>query len=329
MAFSTELAVLLFAALTAIIMVVIVWQALVERDPMTKRLNALAERRNELKARALAGSPVTTGKDKKKKKGAGSKKGIGVMRDVVDRMNLMTDKRSDSARHLLHQAGYRGKDAPVIFTFCKVVGPLVFGIVAALYIALSSKFNPSPALAVSIAMGSAGLGFFLPTLLVKSQAKKRQKALRKALPDAIDLLVICAEAGLGLDAALARVVRETGRSAPIMADELGLLSIELNFLGDRRQAFQNLNDRTNMEEFRSIINTLQQSEKYGTPLAQALRVLSAEFRNDRMMRAETKAARLPAILTVPMMIFILPCLFIVLIGPAVLRVIDAFTKMGS
>src|SRR5690606_31613991 len=162
---------------------------------------------------------------------------------------------------------------------------------------------------------------------VKNATTKRQKALRKQLPDGLDLLVICAEAGLGLDAAFSRVSKEMVKSSPELADEVGLTSIELSFLPERRQALQNLSERTNMPEFRGVVNTLMQTEKYGTPLAQSLRVLSAEFRNERLLRAEEKAARLPAILTVPMIIFILPALFIVLIGPAILRAVDALSSI--
>jgi tight adherence protein C len=175
--------------------------------------------------------------------------------------------------------------------------------------------------------GGAAVGYFAPRVWVQNRITKRKKALRRALPDALDLLVVCAEAGLALNAALDRVVRELARSLPEIGDELGLLLIELNFLDERRKAFSNLCDRTDLDEFRSIANTLQQAEKYGTPLAQALRVLGADFRQERLTKAEEKAARLPAILTVPMIIFILPTLFIVIIGPAILKTLDSLSKM--
>jgi tight adherence protein C len=146
--------------------------------------------------------------------------------------------------------------------------------------------------------------------------------LRKQLPDALDLLVICAEAGLSLDAALTRVARELGGSAPQLADEFGLTSVELGFLPNRRQALLNLAKRTDLASVRGVVNTLVQTERYGTPLAHALRVLAAEFRDERMLKAEEKAARLPATLTVPMILFILPTLFLVLIGPAIIRTLE-------
>ncbi len=152
--------------------------------------------------------------------------------------------------------------------------------------------------------------------------KSRQNRLRRQLPDGLDLLVICAEAGLSLDAALTRVSREIGFSAPDLADEIGLTAVELGFLPNRRQALMNLAKRTELPAIRGVVNTLVQTERYGTPLAHSLRVLSAEFREERMLKAEEKAAKLPATLTVPMILFILPTLFIVLVGPAIIQVMD-------
>jgi len=159
---------------------------------------------------------------------------------------------------------------------------------------------------------------------LRNAAAKRAKNIKLALPDGLDLMVICAEAGLSLDAALARVSRELGNGAPELAEELGMTAAELTFLPERRLAFDNLNARTNSDGIRAVVNTLQQTAKFGTPLAQSLRVLAAEMRQARMTRAEEKAARLPALLTVPMILFILPCLFIVLLGPAAIGIIDTF-----
>ena len=179
---------------------------------------------------------------------------------------------------------------------------------------------------VSAVLGSALLGFYAPDIYLQNAAKKRQQAIQKALPDGLDLLVICAEAGLSLDTALNRVADEIGPSSPELAEELGLTAIELNFLPERRQALANLDRRCDMPAMRGVVSTLTQTEKYGTPLSQSLRVLSGEFREQRMLRAEEKAARLPATLTVPMIVFILPTLFVVLAGPAMLDVYDNLIK---
>ena len=163
-----------------------------------------------------------------------------------------------------------------------------------------------------------------PDLWLTNKVKKRSDAVRKGLPDALDLLVICAEAGLTVDAAFGRVSRELGKAYPELGDEFGLTAIELGFLNERRQAFENLAQRVDLEAVRGVVTTMIQTEKYGTPLASALRVLSAEFRHQRMMRAEEKAARLPAIMTVPLILFILPTLFVVILGPAACSISDNF-----
>jgi tight adherence protein C len=175
-------------------------------------------------------------------------------------------------------------------------------------------------------MAGVLFGFYAPTIYLRNAAAKRAKQLQLSLPDGLDLMVICAEAGLSLDAALIRVSRELGNGSPELAEELAITAAELTFLPDRRMAFDNLNTRTNSEGIRAVVNTLQQTAKFGTPLAQSLRVLASEMRTARMTRAEEKAARLPALLTVPMILFILPTLFIVLLGPAGIGIIDTFAN---
>ena len=173
-------------------------------------------------------------------------------------------------------------------------------------------------------MAGVLLGFFAPKIYLRNAAAKRAKQIQLALPDGLDLMVICAEAGLSLDATLVRVSRELGNGSPELAEELAMTAAELTFLPDRRLAFDNLNARTNSDGIRAVVNTLQQTAKFGTPLAQSLRVLATEMRGARMTRAEEKAARLPALLTVPMILFILPTLFIVLLGPAGIGIVDTF-----
>ncbi len=175
------------------------------------------------------------------------------------------------------------------------------------------------------AFAAAMFGFFAPGVFIKNLVTKRGKQLQLGLPDALDLMVICAEAGLSLDASLTRVSRELEPTWPEVSEEWGITAAELTFLPERRQAFENLNERTNLASVRGVVNTLLQTAKFGTPLAQSLRVLAAEYREARITRAEEKAARLPAMLTVPMILFILPTLFIILLGPAALNIIDTFS----
>jgi tight adherence protein C len=174
----------------------------------------------------------------------------------------------------------------------------------------------------ALVAGSLLLSYKAPDIIVKNKITKRTAAIRKGLPDALDLLVICAEAGLTVDAAFHRVAKELGKAYPELGDEFALTAIELGFLTDRRSAFENLAMRVDLDSVRGVVTTMIQTEKYGTPLASALRVLSAEFRHERMMRAEEKAARLPAIMTVPLILFILPVLFIVILGPAACSISD-------
>jgi tight adherence protein C len=206
-----------------------------------------------------------------------------------------------------------------------MVLPVVFGLIAALTVYVFNAFPDwTPIKKLAFFAGALGLGYKGPEIYLKNIIQKRTNLVRKGLPDALDLLVICAEAGLTVDAAFGRVARELGRAYPELGDEFTLTSIELSFLTERRMAFENLAYRVDLEAVRGVVTTMIQTERYGTPLASALRVLSAEFRNERMMRAEEKAARLPAIMTVPLICFILPVLFIVIIGPAGCALMDGF-----
>jgi len=244
------------------------------------------------------------------------------MRRVVTLFKLMRNQQSSKLNERLAQAGLRSRDAVVVFLFFKVAMPVVLaGAAFALVYGLEIG-DLSPTARLCTVLLGAVLGFFVPELYVSNLTTKRQAALTKGLPDALDLLVICAESGLALDVALERVASEIGNANPELGEELELTAIELGFLPERRQALTNLNRRTNLAAIRGVVNTLLQTEKYGTPLSQSLRVLANEFRDQRLLRAEEKAARLPATLTVPMIVFILPVLFIVLIGPAIISVMD-------
>ena len=235
---------------------------------------------------------------------------------------LMQDQQASKLRDRLAQAGYRSQDAIVIFVFFKSIAPVAFGILSFFLFYGLKVGDLQPAMKLVAVCGACLFGFLAPDLYVSNATTKRQQKLAKALPDGLDLLVICAESGLSLDAGLERVSREIGNANPEFAEELQLTSVELGFLPERRQALLNLNRRTNISAVRGVVNTLMQTEKYGTPLSQSLRVLANEFRDQRLLRAEEKAARLPATLTVPMIVFILPVLFIVLVGPAVISVMD-------
>jgi tight adherence protein C len=314
--FAIEDAIVALVALAAFVCIAAAWQAGVVRDPSAARVRELAARRADLReARIQArGRPEQVDK-------------LSPMRALARKLNLLRGDEAQKATDKLAQAGLRGPDVLLKYMFARLLAPFAFGGAGLVLIHWLHLIPVAEAMRLPAVMGLTILGFLAPNLYLNNRAAKRRAAILKALPDGLDLLVICAEAGLSLDAALTRVARELGRSAGELGDEIGLTAVELGFLPDRRQALDNLNRRTGMPAMRGLVNTLQQTEKYGTPLAQSLRVLSAEFRDQRMMRAEEKAARLPAIMTVPMIIFILPALFVVLVGPAALRTIDSLRAL--
>lgn len=311
----------ILAAIGVFAMLVALYGALTIRDPMAKRVKALTERREQLKA-GLTATP-----NRRRAKLVRRSDTTDRIRSMLDRMKVLQDEQVKDVQQKLAQAGIRSKDLAVAVIFGRLVGPIIMGLFVAFMIYVVDYFPDwsSNRRAMAIA-GALILGYKAPDLYVQNKRTKRTDAIRKGLPDALDLLVICAEAGLTVDAAFSRVSKELGRAYPELGEEFALTSIELSFLSERRQAFENLAYRVDLEAVKGVVTTMIQTEKYGTPLASALRVLSAEFRNERMMRAEEKAARLPAIMTVPLIMFILPVLFIVILGPAACSIADAMSS---
>ncbi|MBV9527472.1 type II secretion system F family protein [Sphingomonas sp.] len=305
-------AVATFAVLLAI------YAATTVKDPMARRVKALNERREQLKAGIVAST-------NKRKKLTNRNEAADRVRSILSSFKMLQDDQLKKTQLRLMQAGIRTKDLAFFIIFARFVLPVVLGIGAVLLIYV---FNYFPAWGwfkrYALVAGTILLSYKAPDLWLKNKVTKRSNLVRKGLPDALDLLVICAEAGLTVDAAFGRVAKELGKAYPELGDEFGLTAIELGFLAERRQAFENLANRVDLDAVRGVVTTMIQTEKYGTPLASALRVLSAEFRNERMMRAEEKAARLPAIMTVPLILFILPVLFIVILGPAACSIHDSF-----
>ena len=307
-------AVATLAVLTAI------YAATTVRDPMARRVKALNERREQLKAGIVAST-------NKRKKLTNKNVAADRVRGILFSFKMLQDDQIKKTQVRLMQAGIRTKDLAFFIIFARFVLPVVLGIGAVLAVYVFDAFPDWGAFKrYALVAGTLVLSYKAPDLWLSNKVKKRSHAVRKGLPDALDLLVICAEAGLTVDAAFNRVAKELGKAYPELGDEFGLTSIELGFLAERRQAFENLAQRVDLEAVRGVVTTMIQTEKYGTPLASALRVLSAEFRNERMMRAEEKAARLPAIMTIPLILFILPTLFIVILGPAACSISDNLFK---
>jgi len=313
----------LLAGVAAFAVLLAIYAATTVRDPMARRVKALNDRREQLKA------GITASTSKRRAKLVQKNETTDRIRSILQNLKVLQDSQVKVAQTKLLQAGIRKKEYAVAVIFGRLILPILFGVPMLYFVYGTDAFATwSPLKQYGLVAGTFILGYKGPDIYLKNKISKRSSAIRKGLPDALDLLVICAEAGLTVDVAFHRVSKELGRAYPELGDEFALTAIELGFLSDRRQAFENLAMRVDLDAVKGVVTTMIQTEKYGTPLASALRVLSAEFRNERMMRAEEKAARLPAIMTVPLILFILPTLFIVILGPAACSINDAFLHGG-
>ncbi|WP_040302148.1 type II secretion system F family protein [Afipia clevelandensis] len=239
---------------------------------------------------------------------------------VVDDFNLGKWVAQEEAREKLVMAGYRGQAPYITFLFFRLVMPIVFLVGAVLYVfVLSNMQQPTP-MKIGMCLGATWLGMQAPMLFLKNAITKRQLSIKRAFPDALDLLLICIESGMSIEAAFRRVGQEIGSQSIPLAEEFSLTTAELSYLQDRKMAYENLAKRTGTEGVKSVCLALQQSERYGTPLGQTLRVMAQENRDMRMNEAEKKAAALPPKLTVPMIVFFLPVLFVVILGPTGIKV---------
>ena len=309
----------ILSGVAALAVLFAIYTAITIKDPMSKRVKALEGRREELKM------GLVTASAKKRQSLVRNSDTTDKIKDTLGSMKVLQQSQILTVQQKLAHAGIRNKELAIVVIGLRAVLPILLGGFAFVMLYLVEVYpewemKRVAALALAVFVGYKG-----PEIYLGNLAKKRSDAIRKGLPDALDLLVICAEAGLTVDAAFNRVAKELGRAYPELGDEFTLNAIELSFLNERRQAFNNLAYRVNLDAVKGVVTTMVQTERYGTPLASALRVLSAEFRNERMMRAEEKAARLPAIMTVPLIMFILPVLFIVILGPAACSIADAFS----
>jgi tight adherence protein C len=309
----------LLAGMATLAVLIAIYAASTVRNPMARRVRALNERREQLKA------GITASTAKRRTKIVHQNDTTDRMRTFLSSMKVLQDDQLKQAQIKLAQAGIRSKDWAIAVIFGRLVLPIVVGGIAATLIYGVNMFPEWGEMKkFGLFAGALLLSYKAPDLYVDNMVTKRSAEIRKGVPDALDLLVICAEAGLTVDAAFGRVSRELGSAYPELGEEFQLTAIELGFLTERRMAFENLAERVKLDALKGVVTTMIQTEKYGTPLASALRVLSAEFRNERMMRAEEKAARLPAIMTVPLILFILPTLFVVILGPAACSISEAF-----
>ena len=288
---------------------------LLERDSLGRRLKAVAERREELRARHHA--QLNARRGALRSEAVGSAK---LIKQIVERFNLRKLVESEDSRDKLATAGLRSQTHHIVFMFFRFVMPFVLFALALFYLFVVTHFAWSFTMKIAVAVGAALFGFYLPDLFVSNLTAHRQTSIMNAFPDALDLLLICVESGMSVEAAFAKVASEIGSASEELAEEFALTTAELSYLPDRKQAFENLAKRCGHPGVKQVATALNQAEKYGTPMGQALRVCAQENREMRMAAAEQKAAALPAKLTVPMILFFLPCLFVIIMGPAVMKV---------
>jgi tight adherence protein C len=311
----TQLLTMLFAAIAAAATVMTLAMPLLATDTLDKRMKSVALERERIRQRErerlAKGEKISLRQSPRQ-----------YMQNIVDRFNLSKWLGQEQARLKLVQAGYRGQAPYVTFLFFRLVTPAAMLIATLVYLFLVLNINQPPLVKVAAALFAAYFGMHIPYLFLKNKIQNRQKQIRRAFPDALDLLLICVESGMSIEASFRKVSEEIGSQSIALAEELTLTTAELSYLQERRQAYENLAKRTDLEGVKSVCVALQQAERYGTPMGQTLRVMAQENRDMRMSEAEKKAAALPPKLTVPMILFFLPVLFIVILGPAAIRVME-------
>ncbi len=311
--FDRQFVVTALAAIAAFGTILTLAFPLLASDKLGARLKAVATRREELRRIA---------REAMNKKGQLRSTPVGFMKQTVEKLNLRNILESPNTKEKLSRAGYRGQAAIYAFMFFRFVMPFVVFLGTIVYLFALSHYSIPPIGKVGIAFGAAFAGFYLPDLYVQNVIDKRMGSVMKAFPDALDLLLICVESGMSVEAGFNKVAAEIGTASVELAEEFALTTAELSYLPDRRQAYENLGKRCAHSGVRAVTTSLIQAERYGTPLGTALRVMAQENREMRMAEAERKAASLPAKLTVPMILFFLPSLFIVILGPAAIKLMN-------
>jgi tight adherence protein C len=304
---------MIFAAIAAGATVLTLAMPLLATDTLAKRMKAVGAEREKIRQRErerlAQGNKVALRQSPKM-----------YMKRAVDNFNLNKWLGQEKAHAMLMQAGFRGQAPYVTYLFARMAMPVIMLTASMFYIFVVINLDYPPMLKFAISIGCAYFGMQSPNLFLKNKIQRRQLTIKRAFPDALDLLLICVESGMSIETAFRKVSEEIGSQSVPLAEEFTLTTAELSYLPDRRQAYENLAQRTGLEGVKAVCLALQQSERYGTPLATTLRVLAQENRDMRMSEAEKKAAGLPPKLTVPMIVFFLPVLFVVILGPAAIRV---------
>ncbi|CUX38089.1 type II secretion system F family protein [Agrobacterium genomosp. 3] len=292
-----------------------------ERKDFAKRMKAVSTERDVIRSRERERLATTSRDGKTSLRGSNNKSA----RRIVERFNLQEALADANTMNKLRAAGFRSQNALNTFLAARFVLPFAFLAIAFTWVFVLGNLADKAFVVRLMAVLLFGyIGFYAPNIYVSNAMTKRQGSIKRAWPDALDLMLICIESGVSMEAAMRRVAEEMGEQSPELAEEMMLTTAELSFLQDRRIALENFGMRTQLDGVKSVVQALIQAERYGTPLAQALRVLAQEGRDERMNEAEKKAAALPPKLTVPMIIFFLPVLIAVILGPAIIRVMDTF-----
>ncbi len=303
----------LLAAVAAVLTVLTFAMPLLAGDGLEKRMKTVAIERSKIRARER--ERLARGERKSLKREPKS-----YMQSIVSRFNLAKHLGTEDAKEQLALAGYRGPGAMTAFLFFRLVAPLAFFVLSLLYLFLINDFGQSALIRIGLVVLMTYLGIKAPEVFLRNQRQKRQTSIKRAFPDALDLMLICVESGMSVEAAFRKVADEIGTQSIPLAEELTLTMAEMAYLQDRRQAYENFGLRTGLESVKSVATALIQADKYGTPVGQALRVLAQDSRDSRMSEAEKLAAALPPKLTVPMILFFLPVIFVVILGPAYIQV---------
>ena len=301
-------AVAAFATITSFVL------PLLSGNRLDSRMKYVSGERDRLRAERMARLA------EEQRQGRLRKEPKSFMKRVVEQLNLRKALETDATRERLKMAGLRGQAPVVAFLFFRATLPVATFGLAFFYLFFVNTYDLAPLVRLGLSIGGAYLGFYLPNIFISNLIQRRQKSIKRAFPDSLDLLLICVQAGMSIESAMNKVAGEIGPRSLELAEEFSLTTAELSYLPERRLAFENLGKRTGLAVVRAVGTSLTQAERYGTAIGQALRVLAKESRDMRMAEAEKKAAALPPKLTVPMILFFLPVLFIVILGPAFIQV---------
>jgi tight adherence protein C len=301
----------ILAAICAFATVFTIAMPMLARDRMNHRMRTMAVERDKMRAERLAEMNARQGR---LRHNTG-----GFKQQIVNRLNLRKILDTEELRDRLKRAGLRGPGPLISFMFFRVAAPLIFFLGTAFYLFVIGALDYPPLVKLMMCVAAAYLGTYAPSIFIQNLIQKRQTAIKMAFPDALDMLLICVQSGMSVEAAFGKVSKEVAAQSLELAEELSLTTAELSYLQDRRQAFDNLGKRTGIPGVKAVTTALIQAERYGTPVGQALRVMAKENRDIRQSDAEKKAAALPPKLTVPMILFFLPVLFVIILGPAAIR----------